>query len=196
MAGVMFTGGFQANTNKVGVANVQDLFQNSDATRAKQDDLKAMGDTRSDVLQFIKTYRTITPDQAARFKTLSLKTDQTPAEKTELDKLKADVIATNQAFQTLQTKASPTPDEVSKLQAFNAQAQQTDAMSQLWAKEFNDDMNAQQEKARNDVLDRAQAAVKEVGKKQGYSVIFTESIAPYSSNDITADALKVMNAKK
>jgi Skp family chaperone for outer membrane proteins len=196
MAGVMFAEGFQTTTTKVGVADVQNLFQNSDVTHNKQEELKTMGDSRSDVLQFIKTYRTITPDQAARFKTLSLKADQSPAEKTELDKLKADVIATNQSFQTLQTKASPTPDEVSKLQAFNAQAQQTDAMSQRWAKEFNDDMNAAQDKMRNDVLDKAQAAVQEVGKKQAYTVIFTESVAPYSSNDITADALKVMNAKK
>ena len=196
MAGVLFGGGFQTTTTKVGVADVQNLFQNSEFTQTKQSELKAMGDTRSDVIQFIRTYRTITPDQAARFRTLSLKTDQTPAEKTELDKLKSDVIASNQAFQTLQTKASPTPDEVSKLQAFNAQAQQTDAMSQRWGKEFNDEMNAAQDKMRNDVLDRAQAAVQEVGKKQAYTVIFTESIAPYSSNDITADALKVMNAKK
>src|SRR6476646_9473433 len=126
MAGVMFAGGFQNNTSKVGVANVQEMFQNSDVTHSKQDALKAMGDTRSDILQFIHTYRTITPDQANRFKTLSLKPDPTAAEKTELDKLKADVIAGNQAFQSLQTKASPTPAEVTKLQAYNAQAQQSD----------------------------------------------------------------------
>ena len=196
MAGVMFAGGFQTTTTKVGVADVQSLFQNSDLTHSKQDELKTMGDTRSDVLQFIKTYRTITPDQATRFRTLSLKTDQTPAEKTELDKLKADVIAANQSFTTLQTKQNPTADENSKLVAFNTQAQQTDVLSQKWAKEFDDEMTAAQDKMRNDVLDRAQAAVQEVGKKQGYSVIFTESVAPYSSNDVTADALKVMNAKK
>ncbi len=196
MAGVMFAGGFQTTSTKVGVADVQYLFQNSEFTQMKQGALKAMGDTRSDVIQFIRTYRTITPDQAAKFRTLSLKADPTPADKAELDKVKSDVIATNQAFQALQTKASPTSDEVSKLQAFNAQAQQTDAMSQRWGKEFNDEMTAAQEKMRNDVLDRAQAAVQEVGKKQGYTVIFTESVAPFSSNDITADALKVMNAKK
>jgi Skp family chaperone for outer membrane proteins len=196
MAGVMFAGGFQNNTNKIGVADVQDMFQNSDFTHTKQDQLKAMGETRSDVLQFVRTYRTITSEQANRFRTLSLKPDPTPAEKTELDKLKADVIANNQAFQTLNTKANPTPDEVAKLTAFNAQTQQSDALLQSWGKEFDDQMNAAQEQMRNDVLDRAQAAVQEVGKKQAYTLIFTRSMAPFSDNDVTADAIKVMNAKK
>ena len=113
-----------------------------------------------------------------------------------MDKLKADVIANNQAFQTLNTKANPTPDEVAKLTAFNAQTQQSDALLQSWGKEFDDQMNAAQEQMRNDVLDRAQAAVQEVGKKQAYTLIFTRSMAPFSDNDVTADAIKVMNAKK
>lgn len=196
MAGAMFAGGFQTKTEKIGVVDVGSVFQSSDMTHSKQDELKAMQQSRYDVLQFVHTYRVIQPAQADRFKTLSLKDNITPAEKTELDKLKADVLAADQSFLALQQKPNPTADDRAKMDALNAQKQQMSAMEQRWAQEFDRDLRNKQDELRKVVLDRVQDSLKDVGKKQAYSLIFVRDVAPYGANDVTADTLKVMNAKK
>jgi hypothetical protein len=43
---------------------------------------------------------------------------------------------------------------------------------------------------------KAKAAVADAAKKGEVSVVFVQDVAPYSANDITADALKSMNGKK
>jgi Skp family chaperone for outer membrane proteins len=62
--------------------------------------------------------------------------------------------------------------------------------------EFTDELQQKQEKMRSDILDRVKAAVAEVSKKQGFSIVLNDEIAPYSANDLTPEALKAMNAKK
>ena len=196
MGATLLASGFQNQTSKVGVVDLQTVFQNSDYFQQKQDQLKAMGQQRSDLLDFIKTYQTITPDQAQQLKTLSLKQDLTASEKTQLDKLKNDVQTNEKAFDALNTKQNPTDADKAKLAAFNDQRNQTANLYDAWEKEFSDDLNGQKEKFRQDVLDRVTGAVQDNGKKQGYTLIFASDVAPFGTNDVTNDTLKVMNAKK
>lgn len=196
MAGVMAGSGFQTKADKIGVVDVGSIFQNSELTNRKKDELKGMNDVRTSILQFVHTYKGFTPAQADRFKTLSLKPNLTGAEKTELDKIKADVIAKDKANQALQQKPNPTPDEIAKLNDLRTQTQQAQAMEQAWVREFDGDLREKQESLRQDVLDQVQGVVQEIGKKQGYNLIFVKDVAPYGANDVTADTLKVMNAKK
>lgn len=196
IAGAMFAAGFQVKAEKVGVVDIQYVFQNSDLTHNKQDELKNMGQARSDILQFVHTYRTIKPDQADRFKALSLKGILTPAETTELQKLKADVVAQDQSYKALQTKANPTQEEVTRLQTTSTQVQNMAGTEQLWAQQFDQDIRDRQDKLRQEVLGKVQDSVEEIGKKQGFSLVFVKDVAPYAANDLTADVLKVMNAKK
>lgn len=196
MAGLMVGSGFQNKTDKIGVVDVGSIFQTSDLTNKKKDELRVMNDARTGVLQFIHTYRSFTPAQADRFKVLSLKPTLTGAEKTELDKIKADVMAQDKANKALQQKPNPTPDEVNKLNAISSQTQQSQAIEQSWVREFDTDLHDKQESLRQDVLDQVQGVVDDIGKKQGYTLIFVKDVAPYGANDVTAETLKVMNAKK
>lgn len=192
----MFAGGFQSQTQKVGVVDLQSVFSQSDLYQQRQSDLKAMGDARSDVLNFLNTYPTITSDQAQTLKTLSLKTDLTPSEKTQLDKLKSDVQASDSAFQALEQKQNPTPDELAKLKSYNDQRTQTGRLYDEWTKDFTDDINTQKDKYRQEVLDKVTTSVQDYAKKQGYTMVFASDVAPFGTNDVTTDALKVMNGKK
>jgi Skp family chaperone for outer membrane proteins len=196
LGATVLAGGFKADTSKVGVVDLQTVFQSSDLFVKRQNDLKAMQGARADILDFVHTYPTITSDQAARLRTLSLKPDVTPAEKAELTKLRTDVQATAQAFNTLQQKPKPTADEVTKLNNFNDQIRKTDTLEQDWRKQFGDELTAQQDKFQGEVLDRVAGAIQDNAKKQGYTLIFTSNMAPFASNDVTPDTLKVMNAKK
>ena len=192
----MLAGGFQNQPQKIGVVDLQSVFQSSDYFQQKQGDLKALEDSRSNLLDFIHTYKIITPQQADRYKTLALKTDITPAEKGELTKLQNDIQAANQAFTTLQTKQNPTADDVAKLKSYNDQARQTDELYSAWQQQFGDELARQRDQYRKDVLDRVTSAVQDYAKKQGYTLVFASDVAPFGTNDVTPDTLKVMNAKK
>lgn len=196
LAGAIFGTGFQNKAEKIGVVDVAQIFQTSDLTGRKKEELRLMGENRKGILDFVHTYRTFTPSQAERYKALSLKPSLAPAEKTELDKIKADVIAQDKVHKALQTKAKPTPDEVTRLNALSEQTKQTQVAEQTWAKEFDDAMNAKQDSLRQEVLETIQGTVQEVGKKQGYSLIFLRDVAPFAANDVTPEVLKVINAKK
>jgi len=196
LGAAVLAGGFDNPPNKVGVVDMRYVFQRSDYFQQKQADLKAMEDSRGDLLDFIKTYQTITGDQANTLKTLSLKTTLTPAEKTQLDKLKADVQAQDQSFNTLNTKLNPAPDEVKKLSDFNNQRQQTANLYATWQREFQGDLKEQRDMFQQEVLDRVTSAVQEYAKKQNYTLVFANDVAPFGANDVTPDTLKVMNAKK
>jgi Skp family chaperone for outer membrane proteins len=196
MVAAMCASGFQSQGNKLGVVNMATVFQTSDMFANKQNDLKVMSETRSDILAFLQAYPTITAPQAQRFRDLSLKPEPTGAEKTELEKLKADVMAGDKAFKALQTKAKPTPAEINQLKNYNAQTQQTATLFDTWGQEFKTQIADQEDSYRADVLTKASGAVQALAKKQGYTLIFTSDIVPYASNDVTPDTLKVMNAKK
>ncbi len=188
--------GFQAKTEKYGVVDIAKVFNDSDYTKKQNDQLRSIGDARTGILDFMENFRVFTAEQATRFRELSLKASRTPAEQTELDQIKAAVQASDSAFKQLQTKANPTPAEVTQLQDFNARSQASATLSQRWAREFDDEVRTLNEKMRADTMDRIKLALKDVGAKQGYTLLFSEDVAPYGANDMTTDVVKAMNAQK
>ena len=102
----------------------------------------------------------------------------------------------DQKFRDLQTKANPTDDDRKQLGTYNQNAKENNALAQRLNDEFTDELRQQQDKLRADTLSRAKTAVAEAAKKGEVSVVFVQDVAPYSANDITADALKSMNSKK
>ncbi len=188
--------GFQAKTDKFGVVDIGKVFTDSDFTKKQNDNLRVVGQTRMAILDFMDNYRVFTVEQGNRFRELSLKATRTPAEQTELDKLKVDVQSADNAFKQLQTKPNPTPAEVTQLQDFNSRSQASIELSQRWAREFDTEVRTLNGKMHDETMERVKKALKDVGAKQGYSILFSEDVAPYGANDITADTLKAMNAQK
>ena len=69
-------------------------------------------------------------------------------------------------------------------------------VAQRWYKEFTSDMQNWADKQKLASVEKARAAIQDVSKAQGYTIVFEVGIAPYGANDITDAALKAMNAKK
>lgn len=188
--------GFETQGTKIGVVDLAKVFNESDYAKGQTDSLKSVGAIRQGMLEFADTYRTFTPEQANRFHDLSVKATATAADKAEIEKIKNDVMASDKRLKDLQTKTSPTAAEAAELSELTRRTQMTQDTVQRWSREFNDELGQLQGKLRQDALDRVRDAVKQVGSAQGYSIIFTTDMAPYGANDVTADALKAMNAKK
>jgi Skp family chaperone for outer membrane proteins len=195
-AGVALAGGFQNSEIKIGTVDIVRMMDQSDYGKEGQDIFKKMKLSREGVLEFIDTYRVLTTDQAQRIRLLSLKENPTKEESAELDRTKADVIAANKRSVELATKPNMTPEERTLVEEYARRSQTMNDIAQRWFREFTNEMSDFADKRKLAGLQKARAAINEVSKAQGYTVIFDESTAPYGVNDITDATLAAMNAKK
>jgi len=195
--GILSAVGFQDSTTKIGVVDITKVVESSDFGKTNQDTFKAMKDAREGVLAFIDQYRVLSVDQATKIKNLSIKdTPLTAGEKAELDKAKADVIAAADKNRALGLKQPLTEEERKLLEEFARNAANMENTANQWLRQFTVELENWVNSRKLESLNRARAAVTEVAKAQGYSVVFESGIAPYGANDLSDAALKAMNAKK
>jgi Skp family chaperone for outer membrane proteins len=196
LGAVLCAGGFQGKSDKFVVVDMEKVFHESAFAKAQTDNLRALNNSRLDMLQFVRTYPVFTAEQASRFKELSMKANPTAPEKAELEGIKKAVMDANKKFQDLSTKQNPTTDEVSQMKEFMNRSQTMASTMDRWAHEFEVEVGTMQSTLNGQTLDRVRAAIKEVGAKQGCTLVLTADSAPYGSTDITDETLKAMNAKK
>jgi len=106
------------------------------------------------------------------------------------------VIAANKRSVELATKPNMTPEERTLVEEYARRSQTMNDIAQRWFREFTNEMTEFADKRKLAGLQKASAAINEVSKTQGYTVVFDESTAPYGANDITDASLAAMNAKK
>lgn len=196
LAAVFVAGGFQSGNNKVGVVDMARVFNESDYAKRQEGVLRAYGDIRNSLMEFLDQYRVATAAQVDQLKLLTLKSPATEVDKATLEKLKKDIQTQDASFRQLQTKPNPTPAEVAQLSEFNTRSQANYQTLQKWSREFEDDVRTYKEKLRSDTMDRVQKAVKSVCAKAGYTIVFSQDASPYGANDVTTDALNAMNNEK
>jgi len=196
LLGVFAAVGFQDASNKIGIVDISKVVEMSDFGKANQASFNQMKTAREGVLEFIDTYRVLTVEQATRFRDLSIKPTPTAEEKAELDRIKADVMAADKKNKELSVKANLTPEDRALIEEYSKRANNMEMTAGRWLREFTNELQGWADKQKLTSLDRARAAVQEVAKAQGFTVVFEVGVAPYGANDITDAALKAMNAKK
>jgi Skp family chaperone for outer membrane proteins len=194
-AAVLMASGFQDTSTKIAVVDLSKVVEDSAFGKKNQDAFAQMKASREEVLDFIDTYRVLTPEQATRIRDLNLKVNPSPAEKSELESKKAEVIASSKKFNELSTKPNMTPEDRTLVEDYARRSQMMDGTAQRWFREFTNEMQSWADKQKLDSVEKARAAINEVAKAGGYTVVFEVGIAPYGANDLTAAALQAMNAK-
>lgn len=195
--GIFGAVGFQDASTKIGVVDITKVVESSDFGKSNQESFNAMKDAREGVLKFIDQYRVLTVDQATKIKNLSIKeTPLTAGEKAELDKTKADVIAAAEKNRALGLKQPLTQEERNLLEEYGRNAANMEGTAGEWLRQFTVELETWVNTRKLESLNRARAAVQEVAKAQGYTVVLEVGIAPYGANDLSDAALKAMNAKK
>lgn len=195
LGGFIVVSGFQDANQKIGVVDLATVVEQSNFGKQNQTAFTQMKSSREGVLEFVDTYRVLTAEQATRFKDLSVKPSITEAEKAELERIKADVIAADKKSKELNTKQNLTPEERTLMQEYANRSQGLELTAQRWYREFTTELQQWTEKQKIDSINKARDAVREVARTQGYSVVFESSVAPYGANDLSDAALKAMNAK-
>ncbi|HSI72030.1 MAG TPA: OmpH family outer membrane protein [Fimbriimonas sp.] len=196
LAGGIVTVGFNQAT-KTGIVDVEKVFNESTLAKNQSESLRAMGTARQSVLEFLQTYQHMKPEDATKFKELTIKTAAlTAPEKAELERIKNESQAAETKYRELVTKTPPTPEELKQVEDFNRRKDAVGDLFQQWNAEFRQEVDAKNASLRADVLGKVRIAIAKVGREQGYSVIFDANVAPYAANDVTEDALKAVNAMK
>jgi Skp family chaperone for outer membrane proteins len=194
LAGGVVGAGFQRAPDKTGTVDFEKVFTESNYTKTQMDGLRNMLAQRKDVLEFVAVNRTLTPENANRFRELSLKANTSAAEKAEVERIKNEASQSQADFRNRSTKANPTQEDLAKIEEYNRRMDQTAQLVNRWEGEFMNEMRSEEDKVTLEAINRAKAAVQRVARDQGYTIVFTQQVAPYSANDLTEEALKAANA--
>lgn len=197
LAGIVFGGGFQGAQDKLGVVDLNKAVQESEMGKKNREELDSMVTARKNIIEFMQLHRVLTREQANKLKTLSLKATLTDAEKKDLTKVQEDVKAAHTNFDAMNQKPSPTEDERNLLQQYNGFIQDTNALVQDWGGQFSAELEQKQSQMIQDSVKKADQAIKDVSKKEGYTIVFSQpAAAVYGANDLTEAVTKALNAQK
>jgi Skp family chaperone for outer membrane proteins len=195
MATLLLLSGFQDGAIKIGVVDFAKLTDASNFGQQIRSNWAAMRKVREDLMEFVGTYPVITAEQAQKLRELSLKANVSAAEKAELERIKADVIATDKKNKELSTKGNLTPEERTLMDEYARRSQSMDQTGNRWAREFVNEMQVWRDQQQVLLVQRSRAAAQDAGRTAGYTLVLEMGVAPYGANDITDAALKAMNAK-
>lgn len=194
--GISLAGGFQDQAVKIGVVDISTVVEQSDFGLQNQVTFEKMKTSREQLLEFIDTYRVLTTEQAQRLRELALKTTPTKEESAEMERIKSEVMLANKRSQELATKPTLTPEERALVEEYARRSQTMNEVASRWFREFTNDMTNWADKQKVESLSRARAAIQQVAKEQGYTVVLEVGVAPYGANDLSTIALQAMNGKK
>jgi Skp family chaperone for outer membrane proteins len=196
LAGIMLGSGFQTLSLKLGVVDLNAVIDKSDAGKSGKKSFEEMKAAREGLLEFIDQYRILTIEQANRLRELMLLKEKTKPEEAELERLKADIIATSKRSAELATKPNYTPEERTLVEEYSRRSQTMNETSTRWLREFSDEVQNWVASSREQNYQKAKAAAAEVAAKDGYTMVIEGSVAVFGANDITDLSLAAMNAKK
>jgi Skp family chaperone for outer membrane proteins len=184
---------FQGPTQKLGVVDVSDVAEKS---KMGQREKKAFEDLRtrlSGLLQFVSMNKVLKRDEANKLVELWRMEKPTAEQTKELEQIKTTAQKNSDELRRLISILNPTADDQAKIRELSALAQNTEDMLPQLDSLLGQAMQAQASSKQQVVLDKARAAVKKVGARDGYTVVYESGFAPYGANDITDAALKVMD---
>lgn len=196
LAGAMFGMGFQGTSGKTGTVNIQKVFESSDFAKKQTELLRNMAQARQGSVEFVQTHPSINPEDAAKFRELTAKATPTALEKTEIERIRKQAQADEQRHRELTTKGNLTDADVKAYEDLNRRREANKRLLGQWSQEIGFEIQDKQNSLRQEALDRVDAAVAEVARKEGYSIVFSNVSAPYAANDLTDATLKAMNNKK
>ena len=194
--GLALAGGFQDKSEKFGIVNLSKVIDQSEFGKQSSATLKGMIEVREGLLKFLDDFRIATSEQSSRLRELWLKPMQTDVEKAEIERIKADIQASDKRLRELSIKSNMTSDERLLVEEYTRRSQTMTEVLNRWLKEFGGETDTYASQQRKLGLEKAQEATSEVAKAQACTIVLDSGIAPYGAIDLTPAALNSMNAKK
>lgn len=194
LIGIVVASGFQDTSLKIAVVDIAQVVEKSNLGKSNQAIFANMKKNREDFLQFIDDNRVLTSEQAQELRALWLKDAPTAEEKTRMERIKADVVASYKKWNEIgsQTKAL-TAEDRTLLDEYAKRGQAMELLARRLFNDFTNEMQAWADKQKVASIDKARTAIQGIAKTQGYTIVFEVGVAPYGANDLTQPALAAMN---
>ena len=197
LAGAMSVGalsGFQGNTApKFASVDIAKVFDESTLAATNTTAIEDARKLRAGILEFVNANRAMETKDAQRFADLSSKgAAATPAEKTEIDKLKVSATEATRKQRELQTKNPLTDADKASLTDYAAKVQANNALLGQLQGKYEGDLQNMLRDSREKTLVRVREVIKSLAARGGYTVVFSSEAAPYAATDLTDDALKAL----
>jgi Skp family chaperone for outer membrane proteins len=195
LAGLLAATGFQGPNMKMGVVDSGTAQAQMRAVQASKDTLNNALTTRENIMSFLQQYPLISVAEAEKFKALSLKAAPTDADKQEIQRLMTVAKDAKKKADDLSLKSQPSDADAKALADYRDKKDKIGELLQKIQAEFQNDLDRMKEESFSKLADLYKATVSEVGKKQGFTIVFDKGVAPYSANDITEEVVTTANKK-
>jgi Skp family chaperone for outer membrane proteins len=166
-----------------------------DTAKGLSESLKNAVSERENILAFLNANRLIKKEDIEKFRALSLKTGKTDAEKAELEKIKTSAVEAKKKFEDLQFKPSPNDADLKLLDDFRNRQTASQEIGEKIVRDFQKEIEQIKSDNEKSLFDSYKGSVAEVGKKQGFTIIFDANIAPFAANDATEEVVKAATKK-
>ena len=197
LGGILLGGGFQPEAGKLGVVDIGQVMDKSVQGTAIKKTFQDMTTARQDLLTFVETNHFVTMEQAVQLRDLTVKNPvPTPEDKAKIEEIKKQVLDAKAKYEALIQKPSPTDEDKKLITNYTEMGRKMDDAYRQWFQMFSQEMSGWADKQKQTLLEKARQATQEVGKAQGFLLVFDSTTAPYGANDITDATIKAMDAKK
>lgn len=193
LAGAMSFGalsGFQGTAPKFATVNLEKVFGGSKLRDENNVKLNAANKARLDALQFLVQNTAMSNVDARKYADLAILDKPTPAQTTELARLKGVGEAATAKNRELSTKATLTDAEKLLVAEYGSNIQGKRPLLGALEADYQTQMRDMESDLREKTLDRVTEVVRGIAAKGAYTVVFNTSAAPYAANDLTEEALK------
>ncbi|MFN8139870.1 MAG: OmpH family outer membrane protein [Fimbriimonadales bacterium] len=184
---------FQGPTQKTGVIDIGRASDLSKLGKRKKSEFDAKQQKWINMLNFMRQNRFFTPDNAKKFRELSLVEKPTAEQTQSLEGLKTSIQKITDEFQNLIKVTQPNDEQVKRRQELLRMADETVQMMNELGAEYRDSMQTLAGDLKEEVTNKARQSVQKYGKKEGFTIIFESSIAVYGANDVTDEVVKIMD---
>jgi len=184
---------FQGPTSKFGVVNTSDVAEKS---KLGQREKKAFEETRTRLgamMQFMNNNKVLKREDANKLVELWRMEKPTADQTKQLETIKTEAQKNSDELRRLISILNPTADEQAKIRELSALAQNTEDLLPQLGEALAGGMQQQANAKQQDVIEKARAATRKYGAKEGYTLVFESATAPYGANDVTDAVLKVMD---
>ena len=196
LGGVMATGalsGFQATpAPKFATVDMIRVYNDSPLANTNSDKLEDARKARFSVLDFINRNRAMDPNDSKKLADLSLKPSPSAAETAEIARLRAAGEAATGARTAAMTKTTPDDATRTALADFGTKDRANLGVIQTLQAQYEDELQKMTGDLREKTLARVREVVRGLAAKQGYTVVFDVTAAPYAANDLTEEAGKAL----
>ncbi|MCH8274550.1 MAG: hypothetical protein IH851_07155 [Armatimonadetes bacterium] len=179
---------------KFGVVDLVSVADKSLLGAQKKQEFDQQRDRMLGLLQYLDGNRAMTSAQADRLRELMLRTEPSDGEKTELENLKKTIGAQVAEMNTLIGLTNHTEAQTARLGELSRMQRETVTRIGGWNEVFLRQISLEAEESRAEVLGKAREAAEKVGKRDGYTIVFDKTIAPYAANDLSDETIKQMDA--